>query len=183
MTDRFHPVLCTKGSDMIVCYDEHVLSNTFKFGVIYQKFGQMTEEELFSNQSSSPALEEFTQITRGRERQVIKILKGRNFFSFLDKLLIYGLSISICLSLSRLSRLLSLSSALPLSLSLSLSSSLSLSLSPLSLSSLSLSLSSLLSLSLSSLSLSSLSSPLSLSLLSLSISLSIYMSTSTCVCK
>lgn len=33
-------------------YDEHVLVNTYKFGVVLQKPGQTTEEDLFSNRSS-----------------------------------------------------------------------------------------------------------------------------------
>uniref|UniRef100_A0A673LPG0 Rap1 GTPase-activating protein 1-like n=1 Tax=Sinocyclocheilus rhinocerous TaxID=307959 RepID=A0A673LPG0_9TELE len=38
--DRFFPVLYPKASRLIVTFDEHVISNNFKFGVIYQKFGQ-----------------------------------------------------------------------------------------------------------------------------------------------
>uniref|UniRef100_A0A671PGW7 RAP1 GTPase activating protein n=1 Tax=Sinocyclocheilus anshuiensis TaxID=1608454 RepID=A0A671PGW7_9TELE len=45
--DRFFPVLYPKASRLIVTFDEHVISNNFKFGVIYQKFGQTSEEELF----------------------------------------------------------------------------------------------------------------------------------------
>ena len=30
-----------QGSELIVNYDEHVLTNTFKFGVIYQRYGQV----------------------------------------------------------------------------------------------------------------------------------------------
>ncbi|XP_075920730.1 uncharacterized protein LOC142923471 [Petromyzon marinus] len=40
--DRFSPILYPKASKLIVTYDEHVLSNNFKFGVIYQKFGQVS---------------------------------------------------------------------------------------------------------------------------------------------
>ena len=32
-----------QGSQLIVAYDEHELNNTFKFGVVYQKFGQVRE--------------------------------------------------------------------------------------------------------------------------------------------
>uniref|UniRef100_A0A914V1C5 Rap-GAP domain-containing protein n=1 Tax=Plectus sambesii TaxID=2011161 RepID=A0A914V1C5_9BILA len=39
-TDKFHPIAFPGGSEMILQYDEHVLTNTYKFGVIYQKFGQ-----------------------------------------------------------------------------------------------------------------------------------------------
>ncbi|XP_046547125.1 rap1 GTPase-activating protein 1-like isoform X3 [Haliotis rubra] len=61
-TDRFQPVLSLKGSDLVVSYDEHVLTSTFKFGIIYQKFGQTFEEDLFGNVTHSPAMEEFLQL-------------------------------------------------------------------------------------------------------------------------
>ncbi|XP_067423100.1 rap1 GTPase-activating protein 1 isoform X2 [Emydura macquarii macquarii] len=57
--DRFYPVLYPKASRLIVTFDEHVLSNHFKFGVIYQKLGQTTEEELFGTTEESPAFIEF----------------------------------------------------------------------------------------------------------------------------
>ncbi|XP_055078138.1 rap1 GTPase-activating protein 1 isoform X6 [Periophthalmus magnuspinnatus] len=59
--DRFYPVLYPKASRLIVTFDEHVISNNFKFGVIYQKFGQTTEEELFGNMDESPAFVEFLE--------------------------------------------------------------------------------------------------------------------------
>ncbi|XP_065141947.1 rap1 GTPase-activating protein 1 isoform X7 [Paramisgurnus dabryanus] len=59
--DRFFPVLYPKASRLIVTFDEHVISNNFKFGVIYQKFGQTTEEELFENNEESPAFVEFLE--------------------------------------------------------------------------------------------------------------------------
>ncbi|XP_055772988.1 rap1 GTPase-activating protein 1-like isoform X6 [Salvelinus fontinalis] len=59
--DRFYPVLYPKASRLIVTFDEHVISNNFKFGVIYQKFGQTTEEELFENSDESPAFVEFLE--------------------------------------------------------------------------------------------------------------------------
>lgn len=31
-----------QASRLIVTFDEHVISNNFKFGVIYQKFGQVS---------------------------------------------------------------------------------------------------------------------------------------------
>ncbi|CAJ0585497.1 unnamed protein product, partial [Mesorhabditis spiculigera] len=61
-TDKFCPVAFPGGSEMIVQYDEHVITNTYKFGVIYQKKGQTTEEELFGNATSSPAFEEFLSV-------------------------------------------------------------------------------------------------------------------------
>ncbi len=60
-TEKFIPVVCPKASDLIVAYDEHVLVNTYKFGVVLQKAGQTTEEELFSNRSSE-SLDQFIQV-------------------------------------------------------------------------------------------------------------------------
>ncbi|CAK6972925.1 rap1 GTPase-activating protein 1 isoform X7 [Scomber scombrus] len=59
--DRFYPVLYPKASRLIVTFDEHVISNNFKFGVIYQKFGQTSEEELFGNMEESTAFVEFLE--------------------------------------------------------------------------------------------------------------------------
>ena len=47
--DRLAPVLCPRASQLIMAYDEHVIDNRFKFGLIYQREGQVTEEELFGN--------------------------------------------------------------------------------------------------------------------------------------
>ncbi|KAJ1359354.1 hypothetical protein KIN20_018053 [Parelaphostrongylus tenuis] len=58
-TEHFTPVAFPGGSELIVQYDEHVLTNTYKFGVIYQRAGQISEEELFGNARSSPAFQEF----------------------------------------------------------------------------------------------------------------------------
>ncbi|XP_037101855.1 rap1 GTPase-activating protein 1 isoform X3 [Syngnathus acus] len=59
--DRFFPVLYPKASRLIVTFDEHVISNNFKFGIVYQKFGQTSEEELFGNNQESPAFVEFLE--------------------------------------------------------------------------------------------------------------------------
>uniref|UniRef100_A0AAV2M042 Rap-GAP domain-containing protein n=1 Tax=Knipowitschia caucasica TaxID=637954 RepID=A0AAV2M042_KNICA len=59
--DRFYPVLYPKASRLIVTFDEHVISNNFKYGIIYQKFGQTTEEELFGNTIESAAFVEFLE--------------------------------------------------------------------------------------------------------------------------
>ncbi|XP_075897987.1 rap1 GTPase-activating protein 1 isoform X7 [Nelusetta ayraudi] len=59
--DRFFPVLYPKASRLIVTFDEHVIRNTSKFGVICQKFGQTLEEELFGNNEESPAFVEFLE--------------------------------------------------------------------------------------------------------------------------
>uniref|UniRef100_A0AAQ5Y974 Rap-GAP domain-containing protein n=1 Tax=Amphiprion ocellaris TaxID=80972 RepID=A0AAQ5Y974_AMPOC len=54
--------VCHQASRLIVNYDEHDVNNTFKFGVIYQRFGQMSEEELFRNNEETPAFTEFLQL-------------------------------------------------------------------------------------------------------------------------
>jgi len=72
--DRFQPVLFPKGSELIVNFDEHLLTNTFKFGIIYQKFGQTREEEIFSNIHHSPAMEEFLNLIGDRVN--LKDFKG-----------------------------------------------------------------------------------------------------------
>uniref|UniRef100_A0A671W8N4 RAP1 GTPase activating protein 2a n=1 Tax=Sparus aurata TaxID=8175 RepID=A0A671W8N4_SPAAU len=59
---KFNPVLYPRGSQLIVAYDEHEVNNTFKFGLVYQKFGQTSEEELFGNNEETPAFKEFLSI-------------------------------------------------------------------------------------------------------------------------
>ncbi|GMR34783.1 hypothetical protein PMAYCL1PPCAC_04978 [Pristionchus mayeri] len=61
-TDKFHPVAFPGGSELIVQYDEHVLTNTYKFGVVYQRQNQVTEEEIFGNAKGSQAFEEFLSV-------------------------------------------------------------------------------------------------------------------------
>jgi len=53
------PVLCPKASELLLNYDEHVLVNNFKFGVIYQAVHQTCEEALFGNRNHSPAMDKF----------------------------------------------------------------------------------------------------------------------------
>ncbi|KAL1498001.1 hypothetical protein ABEB36_008867 [Hypothenemus hampei] len=60
--DNFQPVLHPKASQLIATYDEHVLVTTFKFGVLYQQFGQTTEEELFCNNVTTPAFDDFLSL-------------------------------------------------------------------------------------------------------------------------
>lgn len=66
--DNFMPVLCPKASALISSYDEHVLVSNFKFGVLYQRFGQTTEEALFCNSDTTPAFEEFLDLLGQRIR-------------------------------------------------------------------------------------------------------------------
>ncbi|XP_064461034.1 rap1 GTPase-activating protein 2-like isoform X2 [Ornithodoros turicata] len=53
------PVSFPKVSEMLINYDEQVLVNKYKFGIIYQSFGQKKEEELFGNRRHSEAMDEF----------------------------------------------------------------------------------------------------------------------------
>jgi len=57
--EKFEPIMSPRASDLIVNYDEHVVVNNYKFGFIYQKFGQVTEESLFGNRRHSKAMDEF----------------------------------------------------------------------------------------------------------------------------
>jgi RAP1 GTPase activating protein 1 len=57
--DKFEPILSPRAGELIVNYDEHVVVNNYKFGCVYQKYGQVTEEQLFGNQTHSKAMDEF----------------------------------------------------------------------------------------------------------------------------
>ncbi|XP_045774473.1 rap1 GTPase-activating protein 1 isoform X4 [Maniola jurtina] len=72
--DNFMAVMCLNASSLIATFDEHVLVNTFKFGVLYQKYGQTTEEELFGNNETSPAFNEFLEILG--QRIILRDHKG-----------------------------------------------------------------------------------------------------------
>ncbi|KAK9885269.1 hypothetical protein WA026_010767 [Henosepilachna vigintioctopunctata] len=60
--DNFMPIVSPKTTNLIANYDEHVLVSHFKFGILYQKFGQTTEEELFCNNSTSTAFDHFLEM-------------------------------------------------------------------------------------------------------------------------
>ena len=78
--DKLSPVLCPRASELILGYDEHVLDNCFKFGLVYQKCGQITEEELFGNRAHSEAMEEFMEMMG----QKIKLSDHKGFRGGLD---------------------------------------------------------------------------------------------------
>ncbi|XP_045477828.1 rap1 GTPase-activating protein 1 isoform X2 [Harmonia axyridis] len=60
--ENFVPVMSPKSTSLIANYDEHVLVSNFKFGVLYQKYRQTTEEELFCNNVTSPAFDRFLEL-------------------------------------------------------------------------------------------------------------------------
>ncbi|KAJ2945575.1 hypothetical protein O0L34_g397 [Tuta absoluta] len=78
--DNFMAVMCLNASSLVATYDEHVLVNTFKFGVLYQKYGQTTEEELFGNNETSPAFDEFLEMLGQR----IKLKDHKGYRGGLD---------------------------------------------------------------------------------------------------
>ncbi|XP_037566350.1 rap1 GTPase-activating protein 1-like isoform X1 [Dermacentor silvarum] len=53
------PVFFPKASELLMAFDEQVLVHEYKFGVIYQRPGQIREEELFGNRHHSAAMDEF----------------------------------------------------------------------------------------------------------------------------
>ncbi|XP_030044243.1 rap1 GTPase-activating protein 1 isoform X3 [Microcaecilia unicolor] len=78
--DKFFPVLYPKASQLIVTFDEHVISNNFKFGIIYQTLGQTTEEDIFSNNDESLGFIEFLDFLGER----IQLQDFRGFRGGLD---------------------------------------------------------------------------------------------------
>lgn len=58
----FTPIMCPMASNLIAAYDEHLLVINFKFGVLYQKFAQTVEEELFSNNETTQDFDEFLSL-------------------------------------------------------------------------------------------------------------------------
>lgn len=78
--DNFTAVMCLNASSLIAQYDEHVLVNCFKFGVLYQTYGQTTEEQLFGNNEISPAFEEFLDMLGQR----IKLKDHKGYRGGLD---------------------------------------------------------------------------------------------------
>lgn len=78
--ENFAPVICPKSSSLIASYDEHVIVSTFKFGILYQLFGQTTEEELFCNTTVSPAFDEFLEVLGQR----IKLKDHKGYRGGLD---------------------------------------------------------------------------------------------------
>ncbi|XP_072107105.1 rap1 GTPase-activating protein 1-like [Mobula birostris] len=72
---RFNPVLCAQASRLILDFDEHVITNKFKFGVIYQKGGHVSEEDIFSNNEESAEFQEFLHLLGDR-------IQLQNFMGF-----------------------------------------------------------------------------------------------------
>ncbi|XP_017270896.1 rap1 GTPase-activating protein 2 [Kryptolebias marmoratus] len=59
---KFDVVSYLKAPDLITTFDEHRVSSNFKFGVLYQKDGQLTEEDILSNNEESEPFKDFLSI-------------------------------------------------------------------------------------------------------------------------
>ncbi|XP_054869498.1 rap1 GTPase-activating protein 1 [Amphiprion ocellaris] len=59
---KFDVVGYLKAPELITTFDEHRVSPNFKFGVLYQKDGQLTEEEILSNNQESEEFKEFLSV-------------------------------------------------------------------------------------------------------------------------
>jgi len=82
--DKFEPILSPRASELIVSYDEHVVVNNYKFGLIYQRYGQVTEESLFGNRGHSAAMDQFLEMLGQR----IDLSKHQGYKGGLDT--VYG---------------------------------------------------------------------------------------------
>jgi RAP1 GTPase activating protein 1 len=78
--EYFDPVLCDGTHDLLLKYDESHVSNQHKFGVIYQRENQVTEEDIFSNETHSNTMEEFLDLIGTR----VKLKDFRGFRGGLD---------------------------------------------------------------------------------------------------
>ncbi|XP_036444690.1 rap1 GTPase-activating protein 1 isoform X1 [Colossoma macropomum] len=58
----FEVVSYLKAPELITAFDEHRVSQNFKFGVLYQKEGQLTEEDILSNNEESEEFKDFLSI-------------------------------------------------------------------------------------------------------------------------
>ncbi|XP_029958986.1 rap1 GTPase-activating protein 2 isoform X2 [Salarias fasciatus] len=59
---KFDVVSYLKAPELITAFDEHRVSPNFKFGVLYQKDGQFTEEDILSNNEESEEFKEFLSV-------------------------------------------------------------------------------------------------------------------------
>ncbi|CAF2894408.1 unnamed protein product [Rotaria sp. Silwood2] len=78
--EYFDPVLCDGAHDLLLKYDESHVSNQHKFGIIYQRENQLTEEDIFSNETHSIAMDKFLDLIGTR----VKLKDFRGFRGGLD---------------------------------------------------------------------------------------------------
>jgi RAP1 GTPase activating protein 1 len=78
--DNFMPIVTPSASELIASYDEHLHVTNFKFGVLYQKYGQIIEEELFCNNETTSEFDEFLDIMGDR----VKLREHKGYRGGLD---------------------------------------------------------------------------------------------------
>jgi hypothetical protein len=78
--EYFDPVLCDGAHELLLKYDESHVSNQHKFGIIYQRENQITEEDIFSNETHSTAMDKFLDLIGTR----VKLKDFRGFRAGLD---------------------------------------------------------------------------------------------------
>ncbi|CAF1167389.1 unnamed protein product [Adineta ricciae] len=78
--EYFDPVLCDGAHDLLLKYDESHVSNQHKFGIIYQRENQLSEEDIFSNETHSVAMDKFLNLIGTR----VKLKDFRGFRGGLD---------------------------------------------------------------------------------------------------
>ncbi|CAF1197303.1 unnamed protein product [Adineta steineri] len=78
--EYFDPVLCDGTHDLLLKYDESHVSNQHKYGIIYQREDQLTEEDIFSNETHSIAMDKFLDLIGTR----VKLKDFRGFRGGLD---------------------------------------------------------------------------------------------------
>lgn len=87
------PVVCSGAGTLIARYDEHALVSRFKFGVLHQRAGQVTEEQLFGNRQITPAFQEFLDLLgqkidlRDHKGLVYIYIYTRKFIEFIVKII------------------------------------------------------------------------------------------------
>lgn len=81
------PVVCSGAGTLIARYDEHALVSRFKFGVLHQRAGQVTEEQLFGNRQITPAFQEFLDLLG----QKIDLRDHKGYSIYICVSVIYGI--------------------------------------------------------------------------------------------
>ncbi|KAK3551359.1 hypothetical protein QTP70_015410 [Hemibagrus guttatus] len=82
----FEVVSYLKAPELITAFDEHRVSQNFKFGVLYQKEGQLTEEEILSNNEESEEFKHFLSILG----QTVKLRGFTGYHGFCSDLSVSG---------------------------------------------------------------------------------------------
>ncbi|KAL7677435.1 hypothetical protein ACOME3_003674 [Neoechinorhynchus agilis] len=60
--EKYIQLIDEKIYDELAIYDEQSITRNFKFGILYQKSGQVTEEEMYNNEEMSPFFKRFLDV-------------------------------------------------------------------------------------------------------------------------